>query len=64
MLIIVPEVELPCPECGSPLDIVERGEKGEHYAPAFHTRGQPIPIRVRPATFAACTGCEFCMEIR
>ena len=41
-----------CPKCGSALEIVD-GEIGE-----------VDTDRKRPATFLACSGCEFCEEVR
>lgn len=37
---------------------------GEHVHPGYHVAGQALPIVWRLALFAACTGCEFCIEVR
>lgn len=53
-----------CPECGSSLHIVEDGAVVEEFHPGYHVAGTPLPRRERITNFAACTGCEFCVEIR
>lgn len=58
-----------CPECGSPLDIVPEGHIYDLRGTtrAFIRDGRLHEGRSflmpRPAPFAACSGCEFCIEI-
>jgi hypothetical protein len=52
-----------CPDCGGVLDIITGGQIYEGFFPALHIIGAPLPMRQRPAPFAACRGCEFCLEI-
>jgi uncharacterized protein with PIN domain len=54
-----------CPECGGQLDIIKDGSILEQYHPGIHnvTRQPNLPYRERFVPFAACTGCEFCIEI-
>jgi hypothetical protein len=58
------DAKAPCPECGAPLDVVTDGLVGTLTAPAFHVRGHELPIVMRPTPFLACSGCEYCKEIR
>lgn len=53
-----------CPECGSSFTIDTDAEIGERYFPKYHLRGQELPVRLRRATVAFCTGCEFCIELK
>jgi hypothetical protein len=54
-----------CPECGSPLELQTEVVKGEPYAPAFHRRNEPTPVReVTVPAVAFCTGCEWVIEVR
>lgn len=50
---------LPCPDCGSPLQFV-RDAINE---PVITPLGR-IERRTRPAAFVACTGCEYCAEVK
>lgn len=52
-----------CPDCGGVLEIVTGGHIFEEFARRRHVLGAPMPMRQRPAPFAACQGCEFCLEI-
>lgn len=54
----------PCPLCGAVLELVLDGEVAKAYAPAFHVIGQPVPYRLEPRPFLACSGCEYCEEVR
>lgn len=58
------ELTAPCPECGSPMQVVTDAIVSEEYHPGYHMAGTPLPRRERPAVVAACTGCECCVEIR
>jgi hypothetical protein len=54
-----------CPECGGEFTIDPDAEVGEQYVPrGFAVRDRELPIRMRRATVAFCSGCEFCVEIR
>lgn len=53
-----------CPDCGSPFDIVTDGAIGEPYAAGATVHGAPVRYRRRLAPFAACSGCENCIELR
>ena len=51
-----------CPDCGAPLYIDPAVIVSEEYAPGYNpTRG--VPRRERPTAVAACTACEFIIEI-
>ena len=56
-----------CPHCGSALEIVTDGLVSVPYAQRVATiNGQAqsaIDWRLVARPFAACTGCEFCLEI-
>lgn len=52
-----------CPACGGRLDIVTDGLIGRTVHPGYHVRGTELPIVLVPAPFAACSSCEFCIEI-
>ena len=52
-----------CPACGGVLELVADGAIAIPFAPAFHRRGDPIPIRLVPRPFVACTACEHCEPI-
>lgn len=63
-LMNVVEIRPRCPECGvGTIELVTDGEVGEFYAPGFHNRDLPIPMRMKSAPFGACNRCEFCIEI-
>lgn len=49
-----------CPECGAPLEVVDDGQVGVPYMIA---NGGQEEWRLEARPFAACTGCEFCLEI-
>lgn len=51
-----------CPLCGSRVDVTY-GEIEEQYHPGYLVATDRMPTRVRPATFAACNGCELCFEL-
>lgn len=53
----------PCPECGAALQLVADGQTERQYPGAFHVIGSRIESRVVPASFLACSGCEFCIEV-
>lgn len=51
-----------CPNCGSPLQLIEDGAIGQHW---FNPE-RPWPhleFRVDARPFIACSGCEFCLEL-
>jgi hypothetical protein len=53
-----------CPECGSPLDL---DDKAETEQTVWHPNvgGMPyIETILRPCVIAACTGCEFVIEVK
>ena len=56
-------VDTKCPLCDS---LVEETEAtvSEEYLPPFPRRGQPLPRRERQTRVAACTGCEFLIDLR
>jgi hypothetical protein len=49
-----------CPRCGGELERVTDGAVAVQFAPAFHNRALPIPIRLVERPFLACTACEYC----
>ncbi len=55
---------VPCPQCGTPLEIDPQCRIEHLVAVPYLNRALPIPRRekVRPA--ALCSACDFCMEIR
>ena len=53
----------PCPTCGGTLQYVIDGLIGIEYAPAFHTVGDALPMRMEPRPFLACTACEYCVQV-
>ncbi len=58
---------LKCPDCGSVLELITREDGGmisEPYFPKYPIRDRELPRKERPADFAACTGCEFHVEIK
>lgn len=52
--------QLRCPDCGSLLDIVLDGLVGVPYADNVT---HAIEYRMTPRPFAACTGCDFCLDL-
>jgi hypothetical protein len=55
-----------CPDCGSALELITAAEGGmveESYFPKYPLRNEELPRRSRPASFWACSGCEFCEEV-
>ncbi len=56
-----------CPECGGALDVVTDGAIGV-MVPAsiggYLLPDEPERLWLRPAPFAACSSCEFCIEIQ
>jgi hypothetical protein len=53
-----------CPECGGVVVLVTDGLVGRLMAPPFFIRGRSeLTYEMHPAPFAACTACEFCLEI-
>lgn len=57
-------VGLKCPRCRGRLQLVTDGEIEKQYATPFHVIGQPVPTRLEPRPFVACTRCEFCEEVK
>lgn len=49
-----------CPDCGSPLQIVIDGAIGVDW---FNTQTGRSETRIEPRPFAACSGCEFCLDL-
>jgi hypothetical protein len=54
---------VPCPQCGTVLELVTDGQIGEAVMLASHPRGQAPVLRWTRAPFAACPACEFCIAI-
>ena len=53
-----------CPECKTGhLEIVPDGLVGRVYHPGYHVAGTELPRRFEAKPFAACTACEFCLEL-
>ena len=53
-----------CPWCGGELEIVTDGAISTVIAPGYFIVGRDhLRESWRPATFAACSACEFCQEI-
>lgn len=61
-----PRETMPCPDCGGTLDLIDEGGAvaEEYIAGGYQIADQPLPVRIVPAIFAACTACEFCLEVR
>lgn len=53
-----------CPHCGSPVQLVTDGMIAAPTMPSAYIVGRPFPYVWRLAAFGACTGCEFCIEVR
>lgn len=53
-----------CPDCGAPIELYEGVVVSEAFAPGFHYTDRELPRRERLATMAACTGCEFAIEVK
>lgn len=50
-----------CPSCGQPLQLITDGLVGrEHAVNGVLFANRPIPIRMEPLPFWACSTCEFC----
>lgn len=59
------KVTASCPECGSKLEITE-ATRGEKVLPGYVLAGTPIadlPEKRTLTTIAACTGCEFIIDL-
>lgn len=58
--------DLSCPQCGGRLEIVTDGMVGRTYPShgSYHVRGAELQHRMVSAPFAACSSCEYCIEIR
>jgi hypothetical protein len=52
-----------CPACGGELERVDDGEMLIPFAPAFHRRDWPIPMKLVARPFWACTACEHCAQL-
>lgn len=56
-----------CPSCGGVLELVEPpfGYAVQIIAPAVNARGvDGLVERAKLSAFVACSGCEYCKEIR
>lgn len=58
------QTDLRCPMCGSVLQIVEDGMVGVPYATGLRYDPKPVVWKMENRPFAACVGCEFCVEIQ
>lgn len=54
---------IPCPQCGGVLELVLDGEVAVPVHPGYHVQGSPLPYRMEQRPFAACSACEFCIEV-
>lgn len=53
-----------CPDCGARIDL---DDQAETVSPVYRPNpgGMPyVDLVVRKAVVAACSGCEFCVEVR
>ena len=58
--------DVTCPTCGAPLQLVE-ADRSMFFKPAIDwTNGLPndVEVRLRPCVVAACSACEFVLEVR
>jgi len=53
-----------CPRCGAAMEQVEATAFDEYVEGGFHIVGRPLPRRPRETVVAACTGCEFVVDLR
>lgn len=51
-----------CPSCGGTVTAI-RATVVESYHPGYHVFGTALPTRKRDCVAAACSGCEFCVEL-
>jgi len=53
-----------CPLCGGVVQVVLDGLVSRLTAPGFFIVGRDeLVYRLHPAPFAACSACEFCVEV-
>ena len=52
-----------CPSCGGVVNVVP-AVVSETYAPGFHCADRDLPRTERDCIVAACSSCEFCLEVK
>lgn len=55
-------LEGPCPLCGAHVSAVPATTVDEVH-PGYHVAGQPLKTKERETTVAACSGCEFVIDL-
>lgn len=56
------DLPVPCPHCGTPLDVDPQCRISEPIAHTFQYRNEPLARRTYTGRAALCPGCDFCWE--